>query len=155
MLKVSCMSHLRWCLLFFFLRSLSLDVEEEELDDDSLLLSSLESWLACANNSAYFFSNNNFGASLRNCLRSSVRAPRPILVKKLIENLAFCTLSLGNTPARCCYNVSTLSLLTSPSIPRFSLRSWNRILMKMRELDVVSSSVRRMMERHDQLMASV
>ena len=143
--------------LFFFLRSLSLDEEEDELDDDSLslLLSSLESLLAYANNSAYFFSNNNFGASLRNCLRSSVRAPKPILVKKLIENLAFCTLSLGNTPERCCYNVSSLSLLTNPSIPRFSLRSWKRILIKMRELEVVSSSVSLMIERHDQLMASV
>lgn len=37
----------------------------------------------------------------------------------------------------------------------FSDRSWNRILMKIRLLEVVSSSVRRMLASTDQLMASV
>lgn len=78
---------------------------------------------ACASSSAYFFSKSSLGASLRNCLRSSVRAPRPILVKKLMLNLAFYTESLGNTPCKCCYKVSSLSFLVSESMPRFSAKS--------------------------------
>jgi hypothetical protein len=71
--------------------SLSLDEDDEE-DSLSLLLPllSLEDYLlAWASSSAYFFSKRSFGASLRNCLRSSVRAPRPMLVKKFIEKRAF------------------------------------------------------------------
>lgn len=78
---------------------------------------------AWASSSAYFFSKRSLGASLRNCLRSSVRAPRPILVKKLMLNLAFYTESLGNTPCKCCYKVSSLSFLVSESMPRFSAKS--------------------------------
>jgi hypothetical protein len=37
-------------------------------------------------------------------LKSSVTAPRPILVKKFIENLACMTESLGNTPSRYSYS---------------------------------------------------
>ena len=90
--------------LFFILSSSLLELledddsssDDEESDDD-----------ACANSSAYFFSIRSLGASLRNWRRSSVSAPRPILVKKFMLNRAFCTESRGNTAPRCCYTVSS------------------------------------------------
>lgn len=145
---ITCTYHF---LRFFFLSSSLLELledddssseDDEESDDDSAC--------ACANSSAYFFSIRSLGASLRNWRRSSVSAPRPILVKKFMLNRAFCTESRGNTAPRCCYTVSSWSFLVRDSSPRFSARSWKSILMKMRELEVVSSSVRRMADRHDQ-----
>lgn len=93
--------------LFFFLSSSLLELledddsssDDEESDDDPAC--------ACANSSAYFFSIRSLGASLRNWRRSSVSAPRPILVKKFMLNLAFCTESRGNTAPRYCYTVSS------------------------------------------------
>lgn len=91
------------CFLFFFLSSSLLELlddddsssDDEDPDDD-------DPACACANNSAYFFSMSSLGASFRNWRRSSVSAPRPILVKKLMLNLAFCTESRGNTAPRYC-----------------------------------------------------
>jgi hypothetical protein len=65
------------------------DEEEESLSEDELSESEDEAAFAYASSSAYFFSKRSFGAFLRNSLRLSVRAPRPILVKKLIEKRAF------------------------------------------------------------------
>lgn len=78
-------------------------LDEEEPEDDSESESDDESALASANISAYFFSSKSLGASFKNSRKSSVRAPNPIEVKKLIEKRAFCTESLGNRPSRCAF----------------------------------------------------
>jgi hypothetical protein len=53
----------------------------DELEPEELLLSD-DIWFASATISWYFFSNNmSFGAFYKNSLRSSVRAPKPMLVK--------------------------------------------------------------------------
>ena len=63
--------------------------------------------------------------------------------------------TLGKMPAKNICRVGSCSLWLRDMRPRFSDRSWNRILMKMRLLEVVSSSVRRMHASTDQLSASV
>jgi hypothetical protein len=91
------------CFLFFFLSSSLLELlDEDESSSDDEEPDDEDPAYACANSSAYFFSMSSFGASLRNWRRSSVRAPRPILVKKLMLNLAFCTESRGKTAPRYC-----------------------------------------------------
>jgi hypothetical protein len=134
-----------------------LDDDDEELlpdeDDELLSLSSLsdeseeeESACASASISAYFFLSNSYGASLMNSRKSSVSAPRPIEVKKLIEKRAFCTESRGNSPSK--WSLSPLSAAALSEIrstrfysPKFEAISCIRILIKIREDAVVVSSV--------------
>ena len=63
--------------------------------------------------------------------------------------------TLGKMPPKNICRVGSCRRWLRDSRPRFSDRSWNRILMKMRLLEVVSSSVRRMQASTDQLRASV
>lgn len=70
----------------------------------------------------------------------SVMAPRPIEVKKLIEKRVLRGLSIGkmlprNGSSALSWNRSTTFLRPIPSTI-----SWNMILMKIRDDDVVSSS---------------
>ena len=66
-------------------------------------------------------------------------------------------MSLGNIPwyHSACMGSSVSNLTLSSLIPMASAISWTKILMKMREDEVVSSSLRRMMPRHDHGRESV
>lgn len=48
----------------------------------------------------HYMTRLTLGICLRCSLKSSVRPPSPIDVKKLIENLVFLGLSLGNIPEK-------------------------------------------------------
>lgn len=63
--------------------------------------------------------------------------------------------TFGKMPSKYIWRVGSCRRMLRDSRPMFSDRSWNRILMKMRLLEVVSSSVSRMLASTDQLMASV
>ena len=63
--------------------------------------------------------------------------------------------TLGKMPPKNICRVGSCKRWFRDIRPRFSDRSWNRILIKMRLLDVVSSSVSRMHDSTDQLIASV
>ena len=62
---------------------------------------------------------------------------------------------MGKIPSKYICRVGSCRRMLRDSRPMFSDKSWNRILMKIRLLEVVSSSVRRMLASTDQLMASV
>lgn len=81
------------------------------------------------------------GADFRCSRRSAVSPPRPIDVKKLMANRVFLGRSLGNRPSKASCNVGSFILSFSFGRPMYSHNSWNRILMKIRLDDVVSSSV--------------
>jgi hypothetical protein len=83
---------------FLLLLLLSLSDDDEEDDEELELDSESLAAFACARSSAYFLSRRSLGAFLRYSRRLSVSAPRPMLVKKLMEKRAFWTLSRGNTP---------------------------------------------------------
>lgn len=109
------------------------------------------------------------------CSRSSsVKPPKPIDVKKLIENRVFLGLSLGKSPAKCSWNVLqkkcnnlrhiklragksywSLSRAFSLPSPMYSDSSWNRILMNILLELLVSSSFSFMISSTSQLIASV
>jgi hypothetical protein len=127
---------------------LPLDDDPEELDEPESESESEEdeSALANASISAYFFSSNSFGASFKNSRKSSVRAPSPIEVKKLIEKRAFCTESRGNRPSKCYlrpFSAAALSEMRSTRFyrPRLEATSYIKILTKIRDEAVVVSSV--------------
>mmetsp|Transcript_5587 Transcript_5587/g.18266 ORF Transcript_5587/g.18266 Transcript_5587/m.18266 type:complete len:213 (-) Transcript_5587:275-913(-) len=80
------------------------------------------------------------GASARCCRRPSVRPPRPMAVQKLIAKRVFFGVSLGKRPRKEGAIDSSLSRWRSVLRPMYSAVSWKRILMKMREDEVVSSS---------------
>lgn len=110
------------------------ELDEEEEEEELLLLSeslSLSSFLAMI----------IFGMFFRCSRKSSVKPPRPMEVKKLIANLVFFGVSLGMIPWK--YSAMFLSCNLSFSLrsPKDSESSWNKILMKIREDDVVASSV--------------
>ena len=130
--------------------------ELEEDDEDEEELESFSAAYACASNSAYFYSSRSLGASLTKARRSSVISPKPIDVKKFIENLALATLSLGKTPPRKGLTSSSLSFFANAETPRFSEISCISILMKILEAEVVCSSVRIMfcMQLHSMLSVS-
>jgi len=120
---------------------------ESDPDDDALARASI---------SSYFFLSSSYGASLMNSRRSSVSAPSPILVKKLMEKRAFCTESRGNSPSRWGFkpfSEAALSEILSTRFcrPRFEAISCIKILMKIRDDAVVVSSVSLMQLRqlHD------
>ena len=95
------------------------------------------------------------GASLR-CLRSaSVRPPRPIEVKKLMAKRVSRGFSRGKRPAKTSDMYWSLNRSRSVARPRCSASSWQRILTKIRDDDVVSSSLSRTYSRHVQGSASV
>ena len=109
--------------------SLSLDVSE--------LLS--ESDVSAAFNAACCAASS-FGAFWRNVRMSSVTLPRPIDVKKLIANLVFFGFVIGNISAKAGRRSGVLNRSTSLTIPISSIISIMKILTKIREDDVVSSS---------------
>lgn len=80
------------------------------------------------------------GARLRCSRMFSVIAPKPIEVKKLIENLVFLGLSIGNMFWRYISRFGSLKRSVSFFKPIPSSTSWNMILMKIRDDEVVSSS---------------
>ena len=84
-----------------------------------------------------------FGRFFRCALMLSVRPPSPIDVKKLMEKRVFLGRSFGKTPSNHPAEVALGSCSRSFSFrrPNSSARSWKRILMKILEDDVVSSSV--------------
>ena len=126
------------------------DDEEEEEDDWSFA-----AW-AYARSSAYFYSSRIFGASCKKDLKSSVKAPSPIDVKKFTANLAFAIVSLGKMPFRWSLMASSsVIFFTNGYTPRFSAISWIRILKKILLADVVSSSVSLMAVKQLQSMLSV
>ena len=155
-------------------------VEITELSSSSLSLpaASLAAWAwACANIS--------LGAFFRNSRMPSVSGPSPMLVKKLMAYRVLRALSLGNMPLNqsrddgsclsCPLEPGTTiaatgaSSPTGPSgsglsvsnrcfrvtIPIASAISWTRILMKMRDELVVSSSFRCMHPKTDHENESV
>lgn len=97
----------------------------------------------------------SFGSCFRCSLMSSVRPPSPMDVKKLMLNLMFRGVSFGKTPATQGLAISSDSRALSAGRPIASDSSWNRILMKIRALLVVASSVNTMFDRTPQLIASV
>jgi len=62
-------------------------------------------------------------------------------VKKLMANRIFLGESLGKSPANQSAQVGSSSLEFNSFSPIISASSWNSILIKIREDDVVSSSV--------------
>jgi len=91
---------------------------------------------------------------LRNSRISSVMLPMPMAVKKLMEKRVLRGLSLGKRPSRLDWRASSRMRSVSFFMLRACARSSKRILMKMRELEVVSSSLRWMTERTCQPIAS-
>ena len=84
----------------------------------------------------------------------SVTTPAPILVKKLIENRVSFGLPSGNMLAYASCIDGSLNRSASTLRPRCDCSSENRILMKMRDEEVVSSSVMCTASKHAQLMLS-
>jgi len=71
-----------------------------------------------------------------------VSPPRPIDVKKLIAKRVLRGLSRGKRPPKYSCIESSFSRAFISFRPRFSAISWNRILMKILDDDVVSSSLK-------------
>jgi hypothetical protein len=115
--------------------------EREYVDDvyeerESMLRESSES--ECGSGRGF-----GFGAAFLSQSRMpSVRTPMPIAVKKLMEKrvLLWSSASVGKTPARLSCSIGSLKRATTSFWPRNERSSSKRILMKIRELDVVSSS---------------
>ena len=76
-------------------------------------------------------------------------------MKKLMANLVFRALSVGNKPANMSFIYGSLNLSASFVSPSASLSSCVRILMKIREEEVVSCSLSLMYSKHVQGKASV
>jgi hypothetical protein len=122
------------------------ELEESELESGDDDVSSAASAAACCMMSL---------GALRKCSRkSSVNPPRPMEVKKLMANRVFLGLSLGNRPSKSCCMVGSRRRVLSFARPKNSAISWNRILMKIRLDDVVSSSLRWMKRSTDHGRAS-
>lgn len=79
----------------------------------------------------------------------------PIAVKKLMLNRVFFGLSVGNIPAVAAASSSLLSFSVSVFIPTPCARSSINILMKIRDEEVVSSSLSLMTWNISQLIASL
>jgi hypothetical protein len=85
-----------------------------------------------------------FGAEFLSQSRMpSVRTPMPMAVKKLMEKrvLDWSSASVGKTPVRLSCSMGSLKRSTTDFWPREASSSSKRILMKIRELEVVSSSL--------------
>lgn len=82
------------------------------------------------------------GMFFRYSLMPSVSAPMPMAVKKLMLKRVLRGLSIGKSPANAGCRVSSFIRSVSFFIPMPCAKSSNRILMKIREEDVVSSSLR-------------
>lgn len=128
----------------------SLEEEEEEEEDDELPCCALSS-ASCFSLSAWI----RAGSCLRYSRADVVSPPSPIDVKKLIANRRLLAVSRGNRPMYQCAHAGSLRRSFSLTRPRFSARSWKRILMKIREEEVVSSRVILRAWRTSQVMASV
>lgn len=117
---------------------LVLEDDEEETDDES------ESSAFFARAASFALAKISFGAFLRNSRKSSVSGPSPIDVKKLMAYRVLRTLSFGNMPANHDFISSSLdsNRCLTFAIPIASAISWITILIKIREDDVVSSSLR-------------
>ena len=85
----------------------------------------------------------------------SVSTPMPIAVKKLIENVVLRLSSVGKMPSRLGCKVSSFNRSTNFFTPIACERSRKSSLMKIRELEVVSSSLIRITDRTCQPNASV
>lgn len=83
-----------------------------------------------------------FGMFFSHSLMPSVNAPIPMAVKKLMLKRVFRGLSIGKMPAKDGCSISSFNLSCVFFIPRLWVKSSNKILMKMREEEVVSSSLR-------------
>lgn len=72
----------------------------------------------------------------------SVSTPMPIAVKKLMEKrvLLWSSASVGKTPVRLSCSMGSLKRATTSFWPKKDSSSSNKILMKIRDEDVVSSS---------------
>jgi hypothetical protein len=79
---------------------------------------------------------------LRYSLIPSVNTPIPMAVKKLMLKRVLRGLSIGKMPAKAGARVSSAILSDSFFIPKFWANSSIRILIKIREDEVVSSSFR-------------
>jgi len=84
----------------------------------------------------------------------SVIAPMPIAVKKLMLNLVLRGLSIGKMLIKDGWSWSAFMRSCNFFIPMDCVNSSNRILMKIRDDDVVSSSFMWMTDRTSQPMAS-
>lgn len=84
----------------------------------------------------------------------SVNTPIPIAVKKLMLKRVFFGLSVGNMPASAGWRSSALRRSVSPFMPTPCAKSSIKILMKIREDEVVSSSFSLMTWKTCQPMAS-
>jgi hypothetical protein len=132
------------------LESLSEELELLELlEEEELLLSESLSL------SAGFCAMIIFGKFFRCSRSSSVKPPRPMEVKKLMANLVFLGVSLGIIPWKYSAMPASCSRWFSFLRPSASESSWKRILMKMRDDDVVASSVSWRYARHVHETASV
>lgn len=117
----------------------SLSLSEELLE---LLLSPpLSSFKRCCSKSwACICSASSLGAFFRCSLKPSVRLPRPMEVKKLIANRVFLALSVGKRPENTSCMKGSLKRSLTSARPIISDKSCTRILMKIREEEVVSYS---------------
>lgn len=140
-------------------------LELELLLEESLSLSEEELLLSAPFFSSFIFcscsicscicSANSFGAFFRCSRRPSVRLPRPIEVKKLIAKRVFLALSVGKRPENTSCMKGSLNRSFNTASPIISARSCTRILMKIRDDEVVSYSFSLMYSRHVQGSASV
>ena len=140
----------------------SLELEPDELESGSEELPESDS--------ASEFAATVFPV-LRKSRKLSVRPPKPIEVKKLMAKRVFLGLSFGKSPSKKTCMVSSWSrVLSWIKIHQFNSQkflwnftfgrpiywdsSWNKILMKIRDEDVVVSSVIAIVESTDQGIAS-
>lgn len=115
------------------------DELEDELEELLLLDESLSESLSLS--AAAFACMIIFGMFLRCSRKSSVKPPRPMEVKKLIANLTFFGVSRGMIPWKYSAMLGSFKRSLSLRRPSASESSWNKILMKIRDDDVVASSV--------------
>uniref|UniRef100_A0A1B0ABG1 RAB3GAP2_C domain-containing protein n=1 Tax=Glossina pallidipes TaxID=7398 RepID=A0A1B0ABG1_GLOPL len=90
------------------------DDDDDDVVDDELALveeeDSVVTFTGLLAKISAFMAGTDLGAFFRNCLNSSVKPPKPMEVKKLIENRVFRGLSFGKTPAKLSIKASSLSL---------------------------------------------
>mmetsp|Transcript_18193 Transcript_18193/g.34645 ORF Transcript_18193/g.34645 Transcript_18193/m.34645 type:complete len:224 (-) Transcript_18193:337-1008(-) len=123
------------------LLELESESELDESDESELVSLSLSLSLLSLSDTCCCCCMIILGMFFKYSRRASVRPPSPMDVKKLMLKRVLRGTSLGKIPPKySCMEGSDKRVLSSRR-PMFSASSWNRILMKMREEEVVSSSV--------------
>jgi len=120
---------------FFLFRFSSSDESDDESEDEEELEEELED-----EEDAGFAVGFLEGLDFRCSLKSSVNPPKPIDVKKFIENLVLAGSSLGKSPSNASARVTSRIRSIILTIPIYSANSWSKILIRILDELVVSCS---------------